>query len=145
MPMRRLGGHVCRHGTVSLGVENIVACSAPDIGNEGPASGDIICHAPVRGPIPFSPLGGVQAYRQLWPLACFTGCRPARILGGAGQPVCVAGGTNACSTAGWVLDMFAGPTEIAIIAGDETADPQSCGRRFGQSQAEHGPDLPARL
>ena len=38
------------------------------------------------------------------------------------------------------IDMFAGPTEIAIIA-DETADAQIVAEDL-VSQAEHGPDSP---
>ena len=41
------------------------------------------------------------------------------------------------------IDMFAGPTEIAIIA-DETADPAIVAEDL-VSQAEHGPDSPAWL
>ena len=41
------------------------------------------------------------------------------------------------------IDMFAGPTEIAIIA-DDSADPQIVAEDL-VSQAEHGPDSPAWL
>ena len=41
------------------------------------------------------------------------------------------------------IDMFAGPTEIAVIA-DDSADPQIVAEDL-VSQAEHGPDSPAWL
>ena len=61
--------------------------------------------------------------------------------GGAGEPFVAEAKRMLYGRVG--IDMFAGPTEIAIIA-DETADPQVVAEDL-VSQAEHGPDSPAWL
>ena len=70
----------------------------------------------------------------------FTG-RPARILVGPGNRFVAEAKRMLYGRVG--IDMFAGPTEIAIIA-DDSADPQIVAEDL-VSQAEHGPDSPAWL
>ena len=67
--------------------------------------------------------------------------KPARILVGPGNRFVAEAKRMLFGRVG--IDMFAGPTEIAIIA-DETADAQVVAEDL-VSQAEHGPDSPAWL
>ena len=103
------------------GVENIVACTAP------------------RGADTILALGGVQGIAAMT-FGLFTG-RPARILVGPGNRFVAEAKRMLYGRVG--IDMFAGPTEIAIIA-DDSADPQIVAEDL-VSQAEHGPDSPAWL
>ena len=119
------------------GVENIIACSAPN-GNEGPHPA-ILYAMHLSGADTILSLGGVQAIASM-AFGLF-GCRPARILVGPGNRFVAEAKRMLYGRVG--IDMFAGPTEIAIIA-DETADPQIVAEDL-VSQAEHGPDSPAWL
>ena len=71
----------------------------------------------------------------------YLAAKPARILVGPGNRFVAEAKRMLYGRVG--IDMFAGPTEIAIIA-DETADPQVVAEDL-VSQAEHGPDSPAWL
>ena len=119
------------------GVENIVACSAPR-GNDGPNPA-ILYAMNLCGADTILSLGGVQGIAAM-AFGLFTG-KPARILVGPGNRFVAEAKRMLFGRVG--IDMFAGPTEIAIIA-DETADPQVVAEDL-VSQAEHGPDSPAWL
>ena len=130
-----------RHAVMSVatakvaGVENIVACSAPH-GNEGPNPA-ILYAMNLCGADTILSLGGVQGIASM-AFGLFTG-KPARILVGPGNRFVAEAKRMLYGRVG--IDMFAGPTEIAIIA-DDSADPQIVAEDL-VSQAEHGLDLPA--
>ena len=119
------------------GVENIVACTAPR-GADGPNPA-ILYAMDQCGADTILALGGVQGIAAMT-FGLFTGC-PARILVGPGNRFVAEAKRMLYGRVG--IDMFAGPTEIAIIA-DESADPQIVAEDL-VSQAEHGPDSPAWL
>lgn len=119
------------------GVDHIVACSAPR-GDEGPNPA-ILYAMDLCGADTILALGGVQAIAAMT-YGLFTG-KPARILVGPGNRFVAEAKRTLYGRVG--IDMFAGPTEIAVIA-DETADPQIVAEDL-VSQAEHGPDSPAWL
>lgn len=125
-------------GTAKVaGVDHVVACSAPK-GNDGinPA---IIYTMDLCGADTILALGGVQAIAAM-AFGLFTD-RPARILAGPGNRFVAEAKRMLFGRVG--IDMFAGPTEIAIIA-DDTADPDVVATDLA-SQAEHGLDSPAWL
>ena len=119
------------------GVENIVACTAPR-GADGPNPA-ILYAMDQCGADTILALGGVQGIAAMT-FGLFTGC-PARILVGPGNRFVAEAKRMLYGRVG--IDMFAGPTEIAIIA-DDSADPQIVAEDL-VSQAEHGPDSPAWL
>ena len=119
------------------GVENIIACSAPH-GNDGPNPA-ILYAMNLCGADSILSLGGVQGIASM-AFGLFTG-KPARILVGPGNRFVAEAKRMLYGRVG--IDMFAGPTEIAIIA-DDTADAQVVAEDL-VSQAEHGPDSPAWL
>lgn len=119
------------------GVENVIACTAPH-GDEGPNPA-ILYAMNLCGADTILSLGGVQGIASM-AFGLFTG-KPARILVGPGNRFVAEAKRTLYGRVG--IDMFAGPTEIAVIA-DETADPQIVAEDL-VSQAEHGPDSPAWL
>ena len=119
------------------GVENIVACTAPR-GAAGPNPA-ILYAMDQCGADTILALGGVQGIAAMT-FGLFTG-RPARILVGPGNRFVAEAKRMLYGRVG--IDMFAGPTEIAIIA-DDSADPHIVAEDL-VSQAEHGPDSPAWL
>lgn len=119
------------------GVNNIVACSAPR-GDEGPNPA-ILYAMNLCGADTILSLGGVQGIASM-AFGLFTG-KPARILVGPGNRFVAEAKRMLYGRVG--IDMFAGPTEIAIIA-DDSADAQIVAEDL-VSQAEHGPDSPAWL
>ena len=119
------------------GVENVVACTAPR-GNAGPNPA-ILYAMDQCGADSILALGGVQGIAAMR-FGLFTG-QPARILVGPGNRFVAEAKRMLYGSVG--IDMFAGPTEIAIIA-DDSADPQIVAEDL-VSQAEHGPDSPAWL
>ena len=119
------------------GVENIVACTAPR-GADGPNPA-ILYAMDQCGADTILALGGVQGIAAMT-FGLFTG-RPARILVGPGNRFVAEAKRMLYGRVG--IDMFAGPTEIAIIA-DDSADPHIVAEDL-VSQAEHGPDSPAWL
>ncbi|MEO0495807.1 MAG: histidinol dehydrogenase [Pseudomonadota bacterium] len=119
------------------GVEHIVACSAPK-GPEGPHPA-ILYTMDLCGADTILALGGVQAIASM-AFGLFTG-REAGILVGPGNRFVAESKRMLYGRVG--IDMFAGPTEIGIIA-DETADPVLVAEDL-VSQAEHGLDSPAWL
>lgn len=119
------------------GVSNIIACS-PTHGDRGvhPA---ILYAANYAGADTILHLGGVQGVAAL-AFGLFTG-NAADILVGPGNRFVAEAKRILFGRVG--IDMFAGPTEVLIIA-DETADPEIIACDL-TSQAEHGPDSPAWL
>ena len=119
------------------GVKNILVCSSPkpNIG----VHPSIVYTADLCGADVIMNLGGVQA------IAAMTnglfGNAPADILVGPGNQFVAEAKRILYGRVG--IDLFAGPTEIAIIA-DETADPKIVSSDL-VGQAEHGPDSPAWL
>lgn len=119
------------------GVENIVACTPPH-GGEG-AHPAIVYAMHLAGADHILTLGGVQGIAAL-AFGLFTG-KPADILVGPGNRFVAEAKRLLYGRVG--IDLFAGPTEIAVIA-DDSADPEIvAGDLVGQ--AEHGPDSPAWL
>ena len=121
------------------GVENIVACSPPraECGGVPPA---ILFALHSCGADVVLNLGGAHAVAAL-ALGLFSH-KPADILVGPGNAI-VAEAKRIFSAEGIAIDMFAGPTEILIIA-DESADPELAAVDL-VGQAEHGPTSPAWL
>ena len=125
-------------GTASVaGVEHVTVCSPPkpDVGVH-PA---ILYTADLCGADTIMALGGVQAIAAM-AFGHFTG-RTADILVGPGNRFVAEAKRLLFGRVG--IDMFAGPTEIAIIA-DGTADAEIVATDL-VSQCEHGPDSPAWL
>ena len=119
------------------GVENVIACSAPS-GKDGPHPA-ILYAMNMCGADTILSLGGVQGIAAM-AFGLFTG-KPARLLVGPGNRFVAEAKRMLFGRVG--IDMFAGPTEIAVIA-DETADAVVVAEDL-VSQAEHGPDSPAWL
>ncbi len=119
------------------GVEHIVASTAPR-GDAGPNPA-ILYAMDQCGADTILALGGVQGIAAMT-FGLFTG-KPARILVGPGNRFVAEAKRTLYGRVG--IDMFAGPTEIAVIA-DDSADPQIVAEDL-VSQAEHGPDSPAWL
>ena len=119
------------------GVEHITVCSPPkaDVGVH-PA---ILYTADLCGADTIMALGGVQGIAAM-AFGHFTG-RAADILVGPGNRFVAEAKRLLFGRVG--IDMFAGPTEIAIVA-DATADPEIVATDL-VSQCEHGPDSPAWL
>jgi sulfopropanediol 3-dehydrogenase len=119
------------------GVENVIACSPPGRG-EGvhPA---ILYTLDLAGADRILALGGVQGIAAL-AFGLFGG-KPADILVGPGNQYVAEAKRLLYGRVG--IDLFAGPTEILVIA-DETADPRIVATDL-VSQAEHGPNSPAWL
>ena len=119
------------------GVEHVVACTAPR-GNEGPHPA-IVYAMNLCGADTILSLGGVQGVASM-AFGLFTG-KPANLLIGPGNRFVAEAKRLLYGRVG--IDMFAGPTEIAVIA-DDTADAAVVAEDL-VSQAEHGPDSPAWL
>ena len=119
------------------GVKNIIACSPPKA--ETGAHPAIIYTANLCGADVILNLGGVPA------IAAMTygmfGNKPADILVGPGNQFVAEAKRILFGKVG--IDLFAGPTEIAVIA-DETADPEIVAFDL-VGQAEHGYNSPAWL
>lgn len=119
------------------GVKHIIACS-PTHQQRGvhPA---ILYAADLAGADTILALGGVQGIAAL-AFGLFTG-HPADILVGPGNRFVAEAKRILYGRVG--IDLFAGPTEILIIA-DDSADADLVASDL-VSQAEHGPDSPAWL
>ena len=119
------------------GVKNIIACSPPKDGVG--ANPSVIYTANLCGADKILNLGGVPA------IAAMTygmfGNEPADMLVGPGNQFVAEAKRILFGKVG--IDLFAGPTEIAIIA-DETADPEIVAVDL-VGQAEHGYNSPAWL
>ncbi len=119
------------------GVDNVIACSVPH-GEEGvhPA---ILYAMDLAGADTILALGGVQGIAAM-AFGLF-GNNPADILVGPGNRFVAEAKRLLFGRVG--IDLFAGPTEISIIA-DKTADPEIVACDL-VGQAEHGTDSPAWL
>lgn len=120
------------------GVENVIACSAPSQENDGihPA---ILYAMDLCGADHILALGGVQGIAAM-AFGLFTG-KKADILAGPGNRFVAEAKRMLFGRVG--IDLFAGPTEILIIA-DGAADAEIVAFDL-VGQAEHGPDSPAWL
>ena len=119
------------------GVKNVIACS-PTRGRDG-VHPSILYAAGLAGADTILALGGVQGIAAM-AFGLFSG-HPADVLVGPGNRFVAEAKRILYGRVG--IDMFAGPTEIAVIA-DETADPDIVASDL-ISQAEHGFDSPAWL
>lgn len=122
----------------AAGVPTVIACSPPRGGSIDPALAFALHHA---GADIILEIGGIQAIATL-AFGLFTE-KPANILVGPGnafvaEAKALLAGSGRCG-----IDVFAGPTESAIIA-DKTADPVTIAIDL-TSQAEHGYDSPVWL
>ncbi|EPJ44172.1 MAG: histidinol dehydrogenase [Osedax symbiont Rs2] len=121
----------------AAGVEHVIACSPPKPGQGvNPA---IIYTANLAGADTILALGGVQGIAAM-AFGLFTG-QAADILVGPGNRFVAEAKRMLYGRVG--IDLFAGPTEIAIIA-DKSADPHMVATDL-VGQAEHGPDSPVWL
>lgn len=122
----------------AAGVENVVACSAPSPAHGGihPA---ILYAMDLAGVDHILSLGGVQGVAAM-AFGLFTGSQ-ADILVGPGNRFVAEAKRMLFGRVG--IDLFAGPTEILIIA-DDAADAEIVAFDL-VGQAEHGPDSPAWL
>lgn len=118
------------------GVPRVVACTPP-IRGEVPAATVAAMH--MAGADEIYLLGGVQAMAAL-ALGTATMER-VDMIAGPGNAYVAEAKRQLFGTVG--IDLFAGPTEILIVA-DETTDPFIAAVDL-LSQAEHGPDSPAVL
>jgi len=121
----------------AAGVPYVVACSTP-YGSEGihPA---VLYAMKVAGADAILTLGGVQAIAAL-AYGLFTG-KPADIIVGPGNKYVAEAKRLLFGKVG--IDVFAGPSEVAVIA-DDSADPALVASDL-VGQAEHGPESPAWL
>ena len=121
----------------AAGVPTVVACSTPYQG-EG-IHPQVLYAMKVAGADVILTLGGVQAIAAL-AFGLFTG-KPADILVGPGNKYVAEAKRALYGEVG--IDVFAGPSEIAVIA-DESADPDIVAIDL-VGQAEHGHESPAWL
>jgi sulfopropanediol 3-dehydrogenase len=119
------------------GVGNVIACSPPR--KEGGVHPAILHAADLAGADTILALGGVQGIAAL-AFGLFTG-HQADILVGPGNRFVAEAKRILFGRVG--IDLFAGPTEILVIA-DDTADAEIVASDL-VGQAEHGPDSPAWL
>lgn len=121
----------------AAGVRTVIACSAPYHGaSVHPA---VLFAMQEAGADIIMTLGGVQAIAAM-AFGLFTG-RPADIVVGPGNKFVAEAKRMLFGKVG--IDVFAGPSEIAIIA-DDTADVEIVAADL-VGQAEHGPESPAWL
>lgn len=118
------------------GVLRIVACTPP-IQGELPAATVAAMH--FGGADEIYILGGIQAVAAM-ALGTET-IKPVDMLIGPGNAYVAEAKRQLYGRVG--IDLFAGPTEILVVA-DETADAEMCAVDL-LGQAEHGPDSPAVL
>ena len=122
----------------AAGVQTVVAASPPHESHGGihPA---IVYALDLCGADYILNIGGAQAVASL-AFGLFSG-HAADIIAGPGNQYVAEAKRQLYGRAG--IDMFAGPTEILIIA-DDTADPEIVACDLA-GQAEHGPNSPAWL
>ena len=121
----------------AAGVETVVACSTPF---QGKGIHPYVLYAmQVAGADVIMTLGGVQAIAAM-AYGLFTG-KPADIIIGPGNKFVAEAKRMLFGKVG--IDVFAGPSEIAIIA-DGSADPAIVAADLA-GQAEHGHESPAWL
>ncbi len=118
------------------GVDFVVACSPPRGDSINPA---VAYAMDLAGADAILEMGGVHAVASM-AFGLFTG-READIIVGPGNAYVAEAKRILFGRVG--IDVFAGPTESAIIA-DDTADPMTVAVDLA-SQAEHGPNSPVWL
>ncbi len=118
------------------GVSHIIACTPPNRGGPHP---ETIAAMHLAGADEIHVLGGVQAVAAM-ALGTAT-MRPVDMLVGPGNAYVAEAKRQLFGEVG--IDLFAGPTEILVIA-DESADAEMCATDL-LGQAEHGPTSPAIL
>lgn len=119
------------------GVRRVVACTPPGRGDDRPDASVAAMH--LAGADEIHLLGGVQAVAAM---ALGAGeIAPVDMLVGPGNAYVAEAKRMLFGEVG--MDLFAGPTEVLIIA-DDAADPFTVAVDL-LSQAEHGPDSPAVL
>src|SRR5438067_6796056 len=121
----------------AAGVKTVIAASTPYKG-EG-VHPHVLYAMKVAGADAILTLGGVQAIAAM-AYGLFTG-KPADIIVGPGNKFVAEAKRMLFGKVG--IDVFAGPSEIAVIA-DETADPEMVATDL-VGQAEHGHESPAWL
>lgn len=120
----------------AAGVPHVVACTPP-VRGEVPAA--TVAAMALAGADEIHVLGGVQAVAAM---ALGTdSVSPVDMLAGPGNAYVAEAKRQLFGEVG--IDLFAGPTEILVVA-DDTADPLTVAVDL-LSQAEHGPDSPAVL
>ncbi|HEY3909351.1 MAG TPA: histidinol dehydrogenase [Stellaceae bacterium] len=118
------------------GVGHITACTPPNQGGPHP---ETIAAMHLGGADEIHVLGGVQAVAAM-ALGTAT-FQPVDMLVGPGNAYVAEAKRQLYGRVG--IDLFAGPTEILVIA-DDTADAEMCATDL-LGQAEHGPTSPAVL
>lgn len=121
----------------AAGVKTIMACSGPFRG--GPMHPYLMYAFDKAGADVIMTLGGVQAIATM-AYGLFTG-KPADVIVGPGNKFVAEAKRALFGKVG--IDVFAGPSEVAVIA-DETADPAVVASDL-VGQAEHGHESPAWL
>ena len=121
----------------AAGVKTILACSGPFRG--GPMHPYLMYAFDKAGADIIMTLGGVQAIATM-AYGLFTG-KPADVIVGPGNKFVAEAKRSLFGKVG--IDVFAGPSEVAVIA-DETADPAIVAIDL-VGQAEHGHESPAWL
>lgn len=121
----------------AAGVKTVIACSTPYKGQG--IHPEVLYAMQVAGADIIMTLGGVQAIAAL-AFGLFTG-KPADIIVGPGNKFVAEAKRMLFGRVG--IDVFAGPSEICIIA-DDTADPAVVASDL-VGQAEHGHESPAWL
>jgi sulfopropanediol 3-dehydrogenase len=121
----------------AAGVKTIVACSGPFRG--GPMHPYLLYAFDKAGADVIMTLGGVQAIAAMAD-GLFTG-KPADVIVGPGNKFVAEAKRTLFGKVG--IDVFAGPSEVAVIA-DETADAAIVASDL-VGQAEHGHESPAWL
>ena len=121
----------------AAGVKTILACSGPFRG--GPMHPYLMYAFDKAGADIIMTLGGVQAIATM-AYGLFTG-KPADVIVGPGNKFVAEAKRTLFGKVG--IDVFAGPSEVAVIA-DETADPAIVAIDL-VGQAEHGHESPAWL
>src|SRR5271168_3023886 len=118
------------------GVGHITACTPPNQGGPHP---ETIAAMHLGGADEICVLGGVQAVAAMG--VGTESFAPVDMLVGPGNAYVAEAKRQLYGKVG--IDLFAGPTEILVIA-DETADAEMCATDL-LGQAEHGPTSPAIL
>ncbi|AHG63052.1 sulfopropanediol 3-dehydrogenase [Advenella mimigardefordensis] len=121
----------------AAGVKNIIACSSPFRG--GAMHPYVLYAFRTAGADTIMTLGGVQAIASM-AFGLFTGTA-ADVVVGPGNKFVAEAKRSLFGQVG--IDVFAGPSEVAVIA-DETADPEIVASDL-VGQAEHGHESPAWL
>ena len=121
----------------AAGVKTIIACSSPFRG--GGIHPYVLYAFKAAGADVIMTLGGVQAIASM-AYGLFTG-KPADVVVGPGNKFVAEAKRTLFGKVG--IDVFAGPSEIAVIA-DESADPSIVASDL-VGQAEHGHESPAWL